>query len=84
MITLDEAIEQKRKQAEMYKFEYEGECAFYGTKFVNEHSGNFDCIKKIHEYEQLVEWLEELKMYKDITHCVIEFFSEQLKEHDVK
>ena len=126
MITLDDAIEQERKQAEIYKFEYESECDFYGTKFVDEHSGNFDCIKKMHEHEQYAEWLKELKelranscgysnedielvrnaMYnkaiddfvklakeydfkygnKNITHCVIgfiEFFSEQLKEHDV-
>ena len=71
MITLDEAIERERKQAEMYKFEYEGECAFYGAKFVDEHSGNFDCIKKMHEHEQLAEWLEALKDYRDKNKMVV-------------
>ena len=66
MITLNEAIEQERKQVEMYKSEYECECNFYGAKFVDEHSGNFDCIKNMHEHEQLAEWLEELKMYKEV------------------
>ena len=60
-MTIDEAIDQERRQVEIYKLEYESECTFYGTKFVDEHSGNFDCIKKMHEHEQFVDWLEELK-----------------------
>ena len=60
-MTIDETIEQERRQAEIYKLEYESECTFYGTKFVDEHSGNFDCIKKMHEHEQYAEWFEELK-----------------------
>ena len=66
MMTLDEAIDQERKQVEMYKSEYDCECDYYGSKFVDEHSDNFDCIKKMHEHEQRVEWLEELKEYKEV------------------
>ena len=66
MITLDETIEQERKQAEMYKCEYECECDYYGKAFVDDHADEFECIKKIHEHEQLAEWLEELKMYKEV------------------
>ena len=65
-MTIDEAIDQERKQAEMYRIEYECECDYYCKDFVDEHSDEFDCIKKMHEHEQYVEWLEELKELRTI------------------
>ena len=64
MITLDDAIEQERKQAEMYRCEYECECDYYGKCFVDDHGDEFDCIKNMHEHEQIIEWFEELKVYQ--------------------
>ena len=61
MITLDEAIEQERKQVEMYRSEYECECDYYSKCFVDEHAEEFDCIKKMHEHEQVAKWLEQLR-----------------------
>ena len=61
MITLDEAIEQERKQAEMYRCEYECECDYYGKNFVDDHADEFECIKKMHEHELRAKWFEELK-----------------------
>ena len=61
MITLDEAIEQERKQAEMYRCEYECECDYYCKGFVDDHADEFECIKKMNEHEQYAKWLEELK-----------------------
>lgn len=66
MLTLDEAIEQERKQVEMYRCEYECECDYYCKCFVDDHADEFECIKNMHEHEQLLEWLEELKMYKEV------------------
>ena len=66
MITLDEAIERERKQVEMYRCEYECECDYYDKGFVDEHADDFECIKKMCEHEQIVEWLKELKMYKEV------------------
>ena len=60
-MTIDEAIEKERKQAEMYRCEYECECDYYSKGFVDEHADEFDCIKKMYEHEQIAEWLEELK-----------------------
>ena len=69
MITLDETIEQERKQAEMYRSEYECECDYYGKGFVDDHADEFECIKKIHEHEQLADWLEELKELRANSSC---------------
>lgn len=63
-ITLDEVIEHERKQAELYRCEYECECDYYGKGFVDDHADEFECIKKMHEHEQLAEWMEELKVYQ--------------------
>ena len=64
MITLDEAIEHERKQAERYRCEYECECDYYGKGFVDDHADEFECINKMYDHEQLAYWLEELKAYK--------------------
>ena len=64
MLTLDEAIEQERKQVEMYRCEYECECDYYDKSFVDDHADEFECIKNMHEHEQLADWLEELKCIK--------------------
>ena len=66
MITLDEAIEQERKQAKMYRCEYECDCDYYGKGFVDDYADEFVCIKKMHEHEQRAKWFEELKMYKEV------------------
>ena len=63
-MTIDEAIEHERKQAEMYRCEYECECDYYSKGFVDDHADEFECIKKMREHEQLVEWIEELKSIK--------------------
>lgn len=68
MITLDEAIEQERKQAEMYRCEYECDCDYYGKGFVNDHVDKFECIKKMYEHEQRVKWFKELKALRT-TYC---------------
>ena len=60
MITLDEAIEQERKQAEIYRCE----CDYYGKDFIDDYADELDCIKNMHEHEQLRDWLEELKAYQ--------------------
>lgn len=65
MITLDEAIENERKQAKMYRCEYECECDYYSKGFVDDHADEFESIKKMYDHEQIAEWLEELKMYKE-------------------
>ena len=64
MITLDEAIEKERKQVEMYRCEYECECDYYDKCFVDDHADEFECIKNMHEHEQLLDWLEELKVLR--------------------
>lgn len=62
MITLDEAIEQERKQVEKYR------CDYYCKCFVDGHVDVFECIKNKREHEQLLEWLEELKKLRE-TSC---------------
>ena len=66
MMTLDDAIENERKQAKMYRCEYECECDYYSKGFVDDHADEFECIKKMYDHEQIAEWLEELKMYKEV------------------
>ena len=66
MITLDDTIEQERKQAEMYRCEYECECDYYCKGFVDVHADEFDCIKKMNEHEQRAKWFEELKALRTI------------------
>ena len=68
MITLDEAIENERKQAEMYRCEYECECDYYGKDFIDDYAVELDCIKNMQEHEQIAEWLEELKVLRS-TSC---------------
>ena len=68
MITLDETIEHEKKQAEMYRCEYECECDYYCKGFVDDHADEFECIKKMNEHEQRAKWFEELKELKS-TSC---------------
>lgn len=63
-MTIDEAIEQERKQAEMYRCEYECDCDYYGKDFIDDYADELDYIKKMHEHEQRAKWLEDLKVYK--------------------
>lgn len=100
MITLDEVIEQERKQVEMYRCEYECECDYYDKCFVDDHADRFECIKNMHEHEQLVEWLEELKALRTTSYGyskedievdqnsmynkAIDDFVKIAKEHDFK
>lgn len=64
-MTIDEAIEKERKQAEMYRCEYECEIDYYGKDFIDDYADELDCIKNMNEHKQYAEWLEELKMYKE-------------------
>ena len=66
IITIDEAIANERKIVEKYKTEYELECARYGKRTV-ESCEKLECIKVAEEHEQLANWLEELKAYKQNT-----------------
>lgn len=66
MITLDETIEQERKQVEMYRCEYKCGCDYYGKGFVDNHFDKFEFIKKMYEHEQRMKWFEELKKYKEV------------------
>ena len=77
MITIDEAIEHERKQAEKYRCEYECECDYYGKDFIDDYADDLDCIKNMQEHEQLAAWLEELKDYRDKNKMLV-------KERDVK
>ena len=63
-MTIDEAIERERKQAEMHRCEYECDCDYYGKDFIDDYADELDYIKNMHEHEQLAEWLEELKVYQ--------------------
>ena len=69
MLTLDEAIEHERKQVEMYRCEYECECDYYCKCFVDDHADEFECIKKMNEHEQRMEWFEELKELRGHSCC---------------
>ena len=66
IITIDEAIANERKIVEKCKTEYELECARYGKRTV-ESFEKLECIKVAEEHEQLANWLEELKAYKQNT-----------------
>lgn len=61
MRTLDEAIAHEKKLVDRYRVEYECECGFYGTNFVNSHNEMFDCIKHMQEHKQYAEWLTDYK-----------------------
>ena len=65
-MTIDEAIANERKIVEKCKTEYELECARYGKRTV-ESFEKLECIKVAEEHEQLANWLEELKAYKQNT-----------------
>ena len=65
-MTIDEAIELERKQAEMYRCEYECDCDYYGKDFIDDYADELDYIKNMQEHEQYAEWLEELKMYRKL------------------
>ena len=57
MLSIDEAIEKNRKIAETKKTLYDA-CIL---KEYNRH-----LLREYKEHEQLAEWLEELKMYKEV------------------
>lgn len=62
-MTIDEAIAKYRKLAKLNKVEYEVNCDCYGKETVD-RAEKLDCLKRAEEYEQIVEWLEELKVYQ--------------------
>ena len=66
-MTIDKAIANERKIIEKCKTEYELECARYGKRTVDSF-GKLECIKVAEEHEQLADWLEELKEYKENQH----------------
>ena len=65
-MTLDEAIERERRKAEEQRIDNEN-CEYkaeYGCKGCADYYSK-PCIECAEEQEQLVEWLEELKCYKN-------------------
>lgn len=58
MRTLDEEIAHQREVAEKIRTEHNCECDYYDI--------DIDCVKCAEEHEQLAEWLEELKMLREL------------------
>ena len=77
-MTLDEAIKHAREKAEEQRKDYdtcvvkEGygckDCAYYYSK---------PCIECAEEHEQLADWLEELKEYKENKHRSLRYMYEK-------
>ena len=76
MITLDEAISKQREIAETQRLLYEA-C------ILKEQNTHF--LRQAEEHEQLAEWLEELKAYRECNVCeynkAIDDLSNILKEN---
>lgn len=65
-MTIDEAIERERRKAKEQRKD-NGNCEYkaeYGCKGCADYYSN-SCIECAEEHEQLAEWLEELKCYKN-------------------
>lgn len=60
MITIDEAISKQRKIAESQRLLYE-------VCILKEQNTHF--LRRAEEHEQLAEWLEELKTYRECNVC---------------
>lgn len=61
---IDEAIERMKKLAKMHRVEYEVNCNYYGKEVVDGNKKP-DCLKRAEECEQIAEWLEELKAFRN-------------------
>lgn len=74
MITIDEAISKQRKIAESQRLLYE-------VCILKEQNTHF--LRRAEEHEQLAEWLEELKTYRECNVCeynkALDDFAERLK-----
>ena len=63
MLSIDEAIEREKNLAGFYKHQYLCACNIYGKKFID--NNKLTCLSLLEEHEQLAQWLEELKSYKE-------------------
>ena len=80
-MTIDEAIAHAREEAKMKMAEYENH---YDK---DNHYYPQQCKRRAEEYEQIVEWLEELKDYRDKNKMVVRIDcsnSEEFKDIAVK
>lgn len=80
-MTIDEAIAHAREEAKMKMAEYENH---YDK---DNHYYPQQCKRRAEEYEQIVEWLEELKDYRDKNKMVVRIDcsnSEEFKDISVK
>ena len=64
MLSIDEAIAKERKLAEIYRNDIVPKEDYHNTPWIDmANEGN---EKAAEEHEQLAEWLEELKAYREI------------------
>lgn len=64
-LTLDEAINHEKMMARRKRWNGKFTKVSLGNEEINKRFES-DCIKDAKEHEQLAEWLEELKSYKDL------------------
>lgn len=64
-LTLDEAINHEKMMARRKRWNGKFTKVSLGNEEINKRF-EADCIKDAKEHEQLAEWLEELKSYKDL------------------
>ena len=68
-MTIDEAIAKERKKADLHRFNschIDAELCADDTEAIEDAKNR--CIKCAEEHEQLAEWLEELKDYRENQH----------------
>ena len=64
-MTIDEAIEKSKELASTYRIAAKNAENIFISKLMQETKRKI-YIKLAEEHEQLAEWLEELKMYKEV------------------
>lgn len=64
-LTLEEAINHEKMMAQRKRWNGKFTKVSLGNEEINKRF-EADCIKDAEEHEQFAEWLEELKLYKDI------------------
>ena len=64
-MTLEDMILKEKQFVKVHKAVYEQECNYYGKHFVDTHSDNFLCVKKMQYHNTLLELLQELKQRRN-------------------
>lgn len=88
-MTIDEAIARERKMAEMHRNDIVPKENYHNMPWIDKN--NEASMRSVKEHEQLADWLEELKMYKEVG-MVEEFqklkenqeINKELESHDEK